>query len=416
MNTVVVNRGRRLGASSTLALVALAIAPNSVWAQRTQLSTFDAGTVIPVKLQRELNSKKNEKGDRFTAVVKADADGYSGLPEGTVVEGVILQAKAKEGKEPGVLDLAFRSIQLPSGKTYDIDGSVIGLDNKSVERTSDGRLVAKKKGKNNRLVYAGYGAGAGALVGLLTGGKLKLENILVGGALGYLAGSLEKGKSEVSDVTLKAGTEMGVRLERSVRVTTTSLRNRDEDGRDSGSTRTRDRDRTEDRDRDAGSGRLDRRRDGRARDIDDRQGNDRDNRDEDTARESQPNADSDSIGVLVDDREVRFNSNAAPFNSKGVIMIPAKAVAESMGASFKFESTSQRLVLKKGNDKATIGLGSKVMLVNGSRRVVLNGTAKKLNGEYYVPSNFFTFGSRYKVQWDAGSKTVIVSSGNEEDR
>jgi hypothetical protein len=412
MYTDVVNCGKRAIAGGSLLVLALTFVPNSVLAQRTQLTTFDVGTVFPVKLQRELNSKKNEKGDRFKAVVKADADGYSGLPEGTIVEGVVLQAKAKAGKEPGVLDLAFRSIQLPSGKTYDIDGSVIGLDNKSVERTSDGRLVAKKKGKNNRLVYAGYGAGAGALVGLLAGGKLKLENILIGGALGYLAGSLEKGKSEVNDVTLKEGTEMGVRLERSVRVSTTSLSNRDDSDSES---RDRARIRREN-DRDTGS-RLDRRRD---KDEGDSEAKDRANirrQQDDDAGEGAPSTpDSDSIGVLVEDREVQFSSNASPFNSKGVIMVPASAVADSMGASLKFESSSQRIVLKKGNDRATIGLGSKVMLVNGSRRVVLDGTAKKLNGEYYVPSKFFTLGSRYKVQWDAGSKTVIISSGNDSEQ
>ena len=396
-------RGSLMRLTSLAVCLGAVLTPSVVFGQKARLATLDAGTVIPVKLQKELSSKKNEEGDKFSAVVKADSNGYSGLPEGTVVEGVIRAAKQKEGKEAGYLDLAFRRIILPGGRAYDIDGAVIGLDNKSVDKKSDGRLVAKSGRKNNRLVYAGYGAGAGALVGLLGGGKLKLNNILIGGALGYLAGTLDKGKQEPRDVVLKQGTEMGVRLDRfvSVSASTTAYRPRDDE-----QPRPRDTDRTHDRD--SGSGRLDTRRNG-ARDVDDA-------RDTDTTRDSNADATASPIGVLIDEEEVKFASNAAPFNSRGTVMVPVRGVVNALNGSFKYDETRQRIIATVGNDRVVIGLGSRIALVNDSRRVPLEGVARKLNGEYYVPAKFFSGFHSYKVGWDASSRTVTISSVASEQR
>ena len=185
---------------------------------------LDAGTVIPVTLDRQLTSNGNAKGDHFTATVKGDNASYLGLPAGSVVEGVIREAKAKEGNNPGVLDLAFNHIRLPNGHSYAITGSTIGLDNKSVTKTSNGKIVAKSSSRNNRLTYVGYGAGAGLLASVLSGGKLHLENIGIGAGLGYLIGSLEKNRKHPNDVSLKAGTKMGVRLDRSLRSALNGLR------------------------------------------------------------------------------------------------------------------------------------------------------------------------------------------------
>ena len=72
--------------------------------------------------------------------------------------------------------------------------------------------VKKNKKKDNRMVYAGYGAGAGVLVGLLGDGKLSLEKALIGGLLGFVIGSVEKPKQQPTEVKLDRGTLLGVRL------------------------------------------------------------------------------------------------------------------------------------------------------------------------------------------------------------
>ena len=95
---------------------------------------------------------------------------------------------------------------------YSLSGTPASLDTKALKTRSDGVLEAKNTNKDQHLTYAGIGAGAGALAGLLSGGKLKIEDVLIGGGLGYAAGALLKGPKQVHDVDLKPGTEMGVLL------------------------------------------------------------------------------------------------------------------------------------------------------------------------------------------------------------
>ena len=183
--------------------------------------TVSSGTVLTVKLNNTLNSKNAQKGDKFSAtVISTDRDdAQSALPIGTKVSGVVSNVEAKDKDNPGMLDLAFNRITLPNGRSYAIVGSPIGLDSKSVS-TQNGRLVAKSgRSGPNRLQYVGIGAGAGLLVNVLGHRKGTLMDMLIGAGIGYGAGSLIKGKTEVRDVELKSGTKMGVQLERSVTVT-----------------------------------------------------------------------------------------------------------------------------------------------------------------------------------------------------
>ncbi|HEY3282016.1 MAG TPA: hypothetical protein VGN26_07045 [Armatimonadota bacterium] len=180
---------------------------------------LESGTVIPARLQTSLSSKDAIVGDKVVAKIDNKGSSYLGIPSGSTVEGVVTRARAKEGKNPGVLGIGFRHLRLPDGRAVSIDGAPIGLDSKSVETRSDGRLVAKANAKKTHYEYIGYGAGAGAVLGLLTGGKLKLSNVLIGAAAGYGASQLLKSGKKVRDVELKSGTELGVRIDKGVKVT-----------------------------------------------------------------------------------------------------------------------------------------------------------------------------------------------------
>jgi hypothetical protein len=175
--------------------------------------TLGVGSVIPVTLDQNLSSDHSMKGDTFTATVKS---GYAGLPNGTRVEGIVRNAVLKTKTKPGVLVLEFTRIISPNQAGTAIDGSPVGLDSKSVSTGSNGRLTARNGVKNKRLTYVGYGAGAGALYSLLGGGKRIVQDTVIGAALGYLGGSLEKGgQNKVNNVLLKSGNAMGVLLHKS---------------------------------------------------------------------------------------------------------------------------------------------------------------------------------------------------------
>ena len=172
------------------------------------------GTVIPVKLNTELSSNKSQEGDTFTAAVDDSKEAYNSIMQGATISGVVRHVTPQAGDTPGTLDLAFTRLRLSDGRTVSITGSPASLDSKNLTTGAGGVLVAKNSSKDNRLTYAGYGAGAGLLVSLLTGDKkIKIEDILLGGLAGYGAGSVLKSPQQVHDVDLQPGTAIGVRLD-----------------------------------------------------------------------------------------------------------------------------------------------------------------------------------------------------------
>jgi hypothetical protein len=169
-------------------------------------------TVIPVILDTTLRSNEARVGDTFTTTLRPEnSDIYAGLPSGTKIVGRVIDAKAHTGSNPGILELDFTHIRLPDGRQIAMDGSLISLDNKSVTRNENGVLEAKGDKKDDRLIFAGYGAGAGLIVGLLT--KKPLEGAILGGLLGLLVGVTNKDKENPTNVVLNPGTKFGVRLD-----------------------------------------------------------------------------------------------------------------------------------------------------------------------------------------------------------
>jgi hypothetical protein len=177
--------------------------------RRSRMTTLPAGTVIPVKLDDTLTSNENREGDKFTATVVSGRDD-AGLPSGTRIEGVVREAVAASGGKPGVIDVDFRRVIFPGGEARNIDAGVISLDNKSISRNADGYLEAKGRNEGNeRLKWVGIGAGAGLLISTLTKGNT-LVNTILGAGAGYLYNELQR--KGAGNVNLKAGTEMGVKL------------------------------------------------------------------------------------------------------------------------------------------------------------------------------------------------------------
>lgn len=169
-----------------------------------------AGTVIPVTLDEALRSDESSEGDRFTATVQAGRDD-AGLPSGTKFEGVVTEALAAKGNKPGVLAVEFNRVVFPDGTVKAVEGRVVSLEGKNLTRDSDGRLVAKSGSRSNdQLKWVGIGAGAGLLISTLTKGNTLVDTILGAGA-GYLYSELQK--KGASNVNLKSGSEIGVKLD-----------------------------------------------------------------------------------------------------------------------------------------------------------------------------------------------------------
>lgn len=406
----------------------------------TRNLALEAGSVIPVKLDNELSSNNTRKGDTFTVTLRNDADAeYYRLPTGTHIEGVVRDVRAKKDKAPGVIDLDFRRLRLPDGHSYAIQGSLIGLDNKSVEKRSDGRLIAKPGHSNDRLTYVGYGAGAGLIVGLLT--KSTLQDTLLGGGLGYLFGSLQKGQTQTRDVDLKPGSELGVRLDQNVTLTnyggrddTSNYHARNDDtgrfhrdGTTGNSADTRDNgNRTSNNNRDNRDSTGYRRDDVATRDdrsnTTDRNNPDRNRGDNagngdraDRLNQDRPGTDRPgdrnnrrNIGVLVGDRNVSFDA-ARPFVSNGVLMVPLRDVLNTAHIPFTYNAQTKSIRATGDGGTVRLALDSAIAIVNGDRRVRLDAPAQQVNGTTYVPVKFFSLVTGRDATYDMGSRTVQVN-------
>jgi len=210
--------------SLTLAVVAGMFAAGSVVApfssvaqarpiviQAPKVVDFNQGDVIPVTLNDSISSAHSHVGDTFTATVQSDQPGYRRL-SGDTITGHVTDVHRSRHKKPGQLSVEFDKLTTLDGKVYDIDGSPIGLDDSSVKTNDDGTFVAKSTEKKKTLEYAGIGAGAGAVLGILGGGGIRLGTILLGGAIGAGVGEASKGKKESHDVFLNSGTKLGVEL------------------------------------------------------------------------------------------------------------------------------------------------------------------------------------------------------------
>jgi len=189
-----------------------------------QVEIIQDNTVIPATLDDSLSSNGSRRGDRFSATVRRNGNDYYNLfPAGTHIEGTVVAARPQHGNDPGILELDFQRIRMPNGRTYPLDGRLVNLSGSGIERNNDGRLIATGgDARIDRNVYAGYGAGAGLIVGLLT--KKPLEGTIAGGLLGYLAGQAQKDRHDATNVHLPAGTRFGIRLTQDLAINVRDIR------------------------------------------------------------------------------------------------------------------------------------------------------------------------------------------------
>jgi len=396
-------RGGITQAAASATLLVFLILPG--FAQGTRNVTLTAGTVIPVKLQDKLSSTDSQKGDRFTATLQSeDAARSLNLPVGTMIEGTVSAVRSMQGQDPGILALSFNRMILPNESSYPIHGSLIGLDSKSVTRDRDGRLMAKSDHKNKTLLYAGYGAGAGLILGTITKGNTLLDTLL-GGGLGYLFGSLDQSRGERKDVVLRPNTEMGVRLDRTVNLTTYD----DGSGYDNSNSPFYHRTQT-----DRYGNRIDSGNDTN-RDPYDDTSVDYQNRDnlgtyDVLNRYTNIEDNGEPISIFVNRRQMSFLSSARPFISNGVVMVPAIAILRAEHARYNYTST-QFTAFGPG-EPLTGRFGSRIITGSGTHRFTLPAPIQRRNGTVFVPMQFLAIVTGQGLNFDPESRTMELGGSS----
>jgi len=363
---------RVLLCSSALALSLSGVAQAQRPGYTTRQMSLPEGTVLKAELNDRLSSVDSHPGDRFRATLLPDQYD-TGLPSGTQVEGTVTSVRRASEREPGTLDVEFTTLRTPDGRTYPVNASLQSLDADSVQRNSTGRLEARGRSSKDKSKFIGYGAGAGALIGVLSRGNL-LTSALLGAAGGYLYGQLNKDKSQngrYSDVNLKTGTEFGVRVDRDVVASVPYDRNSRADTRYSRNTDQTPR-------------------------FDDRR----------TSGTSGTRAN--DIRVMVNDREVRFGADR-PFMASGRVMVPLASVLESAGYRFNYDSRDREVTVYGSRGDTRLTIGEDFATVDG-RRVRLDTPAQRIDGVIYVPAQFLEDATDIRTDWDPDQRILRLTA------
>ena len=187
------------------------------------LYTVGANTIIRVRLNEQLNSGTARVGDRFSANVTEPVYAGGGtevIPVGSRVWGRVQSVNRAGRRRPGNITVGFYSVELPSGTSYTINGSLASLQADDVNADNDGTVRGRKNTKRDA-IFIGGGATTGAIIGAIAGGgKGAAIGAILGGGLGTGARVYEK--EQEADV--KSGTEFGVILNRSVSLPSSNSR------------------------------------------------------------------------------------------------------------------------------------------------------------------------------------------------
>ena len=156
------------------------------------------GTRLEVRLNRTIDVKHTESGDRFNgSLAQAVVVGNTiAVPQGSGATGEVLLAH-RRGRFKGQSTLALTLTRL------DVNGTGYRIDT--------GTLARSKKGKGKRTAaFIGGGAGMGMLIGgIATGGV----GLLVGGLAGGGAGALGAAFTGNRDLSIPAETVVTFRLQ-----------------------------------------------------------------------------------------------------------------------------------------------------------------------------------------------------------
>lgn len=169
-----------------------------------------AGTIIILEMDDRLSSAGSRASDRFRAhVVSPVIDGANKtlINVGTVVEGhVSTVSKAKWRHRSGILAIEFDNLRRPNGTPVPVKAALTSANADDRKRLDEEGNVKAGSSIKRDIVFIGGGAGAGAAIGVFTGGILLGAGI--GAAAGLTAALLMKGQ----DVVIEPGERFGMVL------------------------------------------------------------------------------------------------------------------------------------------------------------------------------------------------------------
>ncbi|MEK7831888.1 MAG: hypothetical protein AAB401_12420, partial [Acidobacteriota bacterium] len=170
-------------------------------------TVIPANTIIILEIDDQLSSSNSRVGDRFRAHVASpvtDTAGKMIIPVGTIIEGhVSAVRKAKWRHRSGTLSIVFDRIRKLDNSATDVRATLTSAKAEERKRLDEEYNLKSDSTLVRDIVFIGGGAGAGAAIGIFTGGALMGAGI--GAAVGLTAVLLMKGKDVVVEQSDRFG-------------------------------------------------------------------------------------------------------------------------------------------------------------------------------------------------------------------
>ena len=119
-------------------------------------------------------------------------------------------------------------------------------------------------------------------------------------------------------------------------------------------------------------------------------------------------ADNDEIKVTVDGSSLSF-TDQKPVIINERVLVPLRAIFTALGAEVDWEQKTSTAFANKNGDKIRISIGSNKLYKNDSEKV-LDVPAQLINDRTMVPVRAIAEAFGSKVNWDNGTRTVIISN------
>ena len=93
-------------------------------------------------------------------------------------------------------------------------------------------------------------------------------------------------------------------------------------------------------------------------------------------------------------------------------MLPARFVAENLGAKVEWDDVNRKVIIKKENIEIIITIDSQTALVNGAA-IILDSPAFIENDRTYTPLRFIAEKLGAAVEWKPETQEVIITTGQD---
>lgn len=117
------------------------------------------------------------------------------------------------------------------------------------------------------------------------------------------------------------------------------------------------------------------------------------------------------IGIVIDGKNIE--TDVAPIiTPEGRTIVPLRVISENLGANVEWDGTTKTVTAEKEGDVISLVIGEEYLDFNG-KTLELDSPAQIVNERTMVPIRIISECFGCNVDWEAETKTVVISSAEE---